>query len=238
MSYRPHGRAKVSSRNPRAWGVCDFCGAIYNRDELQWQYEWAGPRIVNQNMLVCESCYDTPQEQLRSIVLPTDPVPIDDPRIERYVLNDNPVSPLGTNIGSLLQGAGLQAAFDSNANKPFGMSAVLFTSTLLDTNYVGKSWVGMDPNNPTQGVTARRFVATAPNNASFLGAGTTVYAFQGSDLPVGWTTLYTGTTTGVVGEIIDVTLTPTDGYLYHRFVITGDGITSASVAQLIIDNTG
>jgi hypothetical protein len=34
--------------------------------------------------LVCKTCYDTPQEQLRAIVVPADPVPIINPRAPNY----------------------------------------------------------------------------------------------------------------------------------------------------------
>jgi hypothetical protein len=36
-------------------------------------------------ILVCNSCYDAPQEQLRAIVVPADPVPIVNPRIQDFV---------------------------------------------------------------------------------------------------------------------------------------------------------
>jgi hypothetical protein len=35
-------------------------------------------------MLVCGQCYDKPQEQLRAIVIPADPMPIINPRIEPF----------------------------------------------------------------------------------------------------------------------------------------------------------
>jgi hypothetical protein len=233
MSLRPHGRASVSSRNPVAWAICDNCGFLYNHPDLKWQYEWAGPRTVNQNMLVCDSCYDTPQEQLRTIILPADPEPIDDPRIERDIANNNPNDTIGPNIGNLTQAGGLAAAFDSNTNKPFAFSAVRFSSIVGD-NTVGKNWSLL---YPTSGLIASRFVATAPNNARFLASGPATWAFQGSNDLIVFTTLSTGTTAGTVGEIIDVTLTGTTGYLYHRFDITGDG-TSVSVAQLLIYRVG
>jgi len=82
---RPHGRAKVSARNPRAFGICDRCGFLYNHDRLQWQYDWAGASLINKRILVCNSCLDVPQQQLRAIVVPADPVPIQNPRIQDYV---------------------------------------------------------------------------------------------------------------------------------------------------------
>jgi hypothetical protein len=41
--------------------------------------------MMNIRLLVCNSCYDNPQEQLRAIVVPADPVPIVNPRIQDFV---------------------------------------------------------------------------------------------------------------------------------------------------------
>ena len=40
---------------------------------------------MNIRLLVCDTCYDAPQEQLRAIVVPADPVPIVNPRIQDFV---------------------------------------------------------------------------------------------------------------------------------------------------------
>jgi hypothetical protein len=82
---RPHGRAKVSARNSRAFAICDRCGFLYNHVNLQWQYDWAGASLINKRILVCDSCLDVPQQQLRAIVVPADPVPILNPRVQDYV---------------------------------------------------------------------------------------------------------------------------------------------------------
>ena len=82
---RPHGRASVSSSNPRAFGICDRCGFLYNHNRLQWQFDYAGAGLINKRILVCNPCNDTPQGQLRAIVLPADPVPILNPRVQDYV---------------------------------------------------------------------------------------------------------------------------------------------------------
>lgn len=76
------GRARTSSRNPRAFGVCDRCAMWYNHYQLKWQYDWAGASLINKRILVCDTCYDTPQNQLRAIILPADPTPIVNPRTE------------------------------------------------------------------------------------------------------------------------------------------------------------
>ena len=82
------GRARVSSRNPQAFGVCDRCGMWYNHADLQWQFDWAGASLINKRILVCETCYDDPQQQLRAIVLPADPEPIINPRTEPYFADE------------------------------------------------------------------------------------------------------------------------------------------------------
>ena len=79
------GRARTSSSNPQAHAICDRCGFRYNRVDLNWQYDWRGAALQNVRILVCNTCMDTPQEQLRAIVVPADPVPIDQPRTQDFV---------------------------------------------------------------------------------------------------------------------------------------------------------
>lgn len=81
---RPHGRAKVNSRSPEAWATCDNCGFIYNHSELRWQMQWSGNKLVNLKQLVCRRCNDIPQSQLRAIVLPADPMPVMNPRVNNW----------------------------------------------------------------------------------------------------------------------------------------------------------
>lgn len=82
------GRAQTSARRPRAFGVCDRCAIWYNHDQLRWQYDWAGASLVNKRILVCRTCYDEPQQQLRAIVVPADPVPIINPRVEPFAFDN------------------------------------------------------------------------------------------------------------------------------------------------------
>jgi hypothetical protein len=79
------GRAKTSSSSPKAFAVCDRCGMWYNHYRLRWQMDWAGASLVNKRLLVCDTCYDEPQQQLRAIVIPADPVPVINPRIQDFV---------------------------------------------------------------------------------------------------------------------------------------------------------
>lgn len=79
------GRARTSARNPQAHAICDRCGFRYNHVDLRWQYDWRGASMQNIRLLVCSPCYDTPQAQLRAIVVPADPTPINQPRIQDFV---------------------------------------------------------------------------------------------------------------------------------------------------------
>jgi hypothetical protein len=85
MSYASQsGRARTSSRNPRAFAVCQRCGIWYNRDSLNFQTDWRGTALQNLYILVCQKCLDVPQEQLRAIAIPADPVPIFYPSVEDF----------------------------------------------------------------------------------------------------------------------------------------------------------
>lgn len=79
------GRARTSARNPQAHAICDRCGFRYNHVDLRWQFDWRGTSLQNIRLLVCNSCYDEPQNQLRAIVLPADPMPIVNPRVQDFV---------------------------------------------------------------------------------------------------------------------------------------------------------
>lgn len=81
---RPHGRARVSTRNPQAFAICDRCGFLYNHIRLSWQFDYAGASLINKRILVCDTCNDVPQSQLRNIILPADPVPVQNARIQAY----------------------------------------------------------------------------------------------------------------------------------------------------------
>lgn len=89
MAYASQsGRAFTDPNNPRAFGVCDRCAIWYNHHQLRWQFDWAGASLINKRILVCDTCYDNPQEQLRAIVLPADPTPIINPRVEPYAWDE------------------------------------------------------------------------------------------------------------------------------------------------------
>ena len=86
MAYASkQGRARINPTAPQAAGACDRCGFVYSFRDLRWQYDWRGASLVNIRILVCSDCFDEPQEQLRAIVVPADPLPIEQARVIDFV---------------------------------------------------------------------------------------------------------------------------------------------------------
>lgn len=254
---RPHGRASVDPRSPRALGVCQRCGFLFNHDQLHWQYQFGGMRLINLRILVCDTCNDQPNPQRRTIILPPDPVPIEFPTPEVYTATDNPLSPIGfvardntttvpstygTCIGNLTASAGLNAAFDGNTQKQTWRSAVISVSNSSFQNLVGKYWnAGMTAaTNPASVIQApltysvTSFSVYAPLDQPLSAAGATGVQLQGSDDGFFWTTLYSTTTLGTNGEQVTSISSNmvTGNYQYHAIAIEGDGISQIAVAQV------
>ena len=83
-AWHPSGRARVSARNPQALGICQRCEFTYNLVDLRPVVQWAGVKLQTYDILVCRTCFDRPNEQLRTIIIPPDPMPVFNPRPERY----------------------------------------------------------------------------------------------------------------------------------------------------------
>lgn len=253
---RPHGRAHIDASNPRALGVCDFCGFLYNLQDLRWQFEWIGPRLTNQRMLVCRTCNDKPQEQLRTIVLPPDPIPVFNARPENDVANDNPLSAVGVSanffkptygsrIGNLSLGGGINAAFDGQIKKPSWLSAASGVSNSSYNNYVGINWQGNIQGTPASIAppvldhTLLSVSVYAPSDRGILNGVATTLAVQSSPtdttLYSAWTTIATQATTGTAGESYTITVTSTmtnPTSQFHRVAVLGDGSGYVSIAQV------
>lgn len=90
MSYASlSGRARTSAKKPQAHAICDRCGFRYNFVNLSWQFDWRGVQPQNLRILVCNRCRDVMQEQLRAIVLPADPEPIINARVQDFTVAEN-----------------------------------------------------------------------------------------------------------------------------------------------------
>jgi hypothetical protein len=77
------------------------CGRWYNRVDLRDQLQWGGASLINLRIYVCQDCYDRPQEQLRAIALPADPIPIRYPLPEPfdYDSETDETTPFGQPVG-------------------------------------------------------------------------------------------------------------------------------------------
>jgi hypothetical protein len=229
---------------------------------LKWQYQFRGPKLQNIRLLVCPTCLDKPQEQLRTFVLPADPIAISNPRVEDYTNADNPVYTLGYdpanmfqplvqrgfNIGNLTLGAGINAAFDGwlagdVATRRFPNCANLSNSNSSYNNWVGKSWnadasgtiLTLPSTAPRVMHTVSEFTLYAPSEQPFLLTGATGFRIEGSNDAATWTTLYSGTTAGTAGEVITSTSVSGAAYPYHRVNIQGDGVSQIGIAQAVLN---
>lgn len=84
------GRAYTDPFAPEPPGICDRCGCKWLHKELSFQFEWRGDQLTNIGLFVCPICLDEPFIFNRPIILPPDPVPIDDPRPGWYAIQEGP----------------------------------------------------------------------------------------------------------------------------------------------------
>lgn len=82
------GKARTDPNSPRAFGVCDRCGDWRNLIDLQFQYEYLGPQLVNTNFRVCCKCLDVPALINKPLSLPPDPLPVYQPRLEPFLIDE------------------------------------------------------------------------------------------------------------------------------------------------------
>jgi hypothetical protein len=61
---------------------------VGNQRDLRWQFEYAGTQLINKRILVWEDELDTPQPQLKTLILPPDPVSIRYARPEQYPIDE------------------------------------------------------------------------------------------------------------------------------------------------------
>jgi hypothetical protein len=221
-------------------------------------------RLINLRILVCETCLDTPQIQLRTILLPPDPVPIEYPVPENYQSATNPLSANGfaatdlttvrpssygtMNIGTINGAGGMNAVWDGVANKQSFRSAKQDISNAGYQNFVGKSWNAIVATNAAQSIqppvayNVTGFTVTAPSDAAFLSTGPTGLQLQGSNDGVSWIVLYNIVTLGTKGEVVTShsSILAGGNYQNHRVAIQGDGTHPVAIAQvaLTVSNTG
>jgi hypothetical protein len=91
------GTATISNGLATSWGTCDRCGKLRDYCDLAWQTQWSGFQLINLRLLCCTvhaggGCIDLPNETLRAIVLPPDPIPIQNPRPGFYRVEEDQAS--------------------------------------------------------------------------------------------------------------------------------------------------
>lgn len=154
------GRARTNPSSPRAHAVCDRCGFRYNFVDLREQMEWRGAALMGIKILVCSDCYDTPQEQLRAIVVPADPTPIVNARVQDFTLasSDSRVTS-GQNTTDARTGIPV----------PGGNTRITQTNDVRSTQQTGEAPFGTNqlPGTDPNAVTYRT-VSNATNNGSGL----------------------------------------------------------------------
>jgi hypothetical protein len=128
--------------------------------------DWAGASLINKRMLVCNTCYDEPQQQLRAIIIPADPVPIINPRVEPYAWDEidrRQVS--GYNTTSPSTGIPVQAGptrattIDEDVQ-----DGIRVTQQTGEAPYGKNQLPGTDPN----AVTYRNIVSVTNNGIGFI----------------------------------------------------------------------
>ena len=132
MAYASQaGRARTSPSNPQAHAICDRCGFRYNHVNLSWQFDWAGASLINKRILVCSPCNDMPQQQLRAIVLPADPVPILNPRIQDFVTAETNNRYTSSQVLTPLSASGNGTTVTLTFNIPLSITPITVGSTIL-----------------------------------------------------------------------------------------------------------
>lgn len=90
----PKGKhVTVDADSPMALGICDKTGFVFKRMDLVRQMEWRGNSLIWTGFMVGKPYVDQPNPQLRPPILPPDPVPVKDPRLQKpsavYWANQN-----------------------------------------------------------------------------------------------------------------------------------------------------
>jgi hypothetical protein len=261
---RPHGRAQISRSKPRAQAVCDRCGMRYSHHQLRWQFDWVGARLQNLRILVCAGCYDKPQENIRTIILPPDPMPIHNPRPEWFPQDNSPISGIGwepanlfslkrqtsnaaTFSGALTGGGGPdscffgdQKTFVQSASRVPSINSALGNNVTINWNNIpGQPTTPAQLSTPVQSYSIFQAIVKAPIDAAFLGSNiATVLTLAGSNDGVSFTTLGSSNTLGTRGEVVTILATLQSFFSYHLISVTGDGIHAAAISVIELFTPG
>lgn len=224
------GRARVNAKDPQAFGVCQRCNQWYNRVNLHWQFDWRGAALQNLYLLVCDSCTDVPQEQLRAIVVPADPLPVLFPVVEPFEQDE-------TNV----RVASAPTVYDPVTGIPIPPSVVRVTQDgeCRTTQPIGIP-VGLDPDAimPLSGTTAYGVPLNVISVTSAGGALVTVTCGSVHGLSTGAQIAAEGLSEREANGMFSVIVTSATAFTYetNREVASGNLLTSTS--RLVTANVG
>lgn len=230
------GRARISARNPRAAGQCDRCGLIYNHVNLQWQYDWRGASLQNLRLLVCDTCLDVPQQQLRAIVVPADPVPIMNPRTQDYVSASTDYrttqgNTINAKTGLPVIGGDTRITQDANVRVP---------QQIGETRADRSQQPGLDQNAimPLSGTTAYGVVLPLVSVTS-NGAGlVTVTCSAAHSLASGAQISAEGLSTATANGFYTVTVTSGTAFTYQVNPVLAAGSLLTNKSRIVTANAG
>lgn len=81
----PHNlRAPVDMMKPRPVGISDRSGFLVYLDEMVFQFQYSGNRLVNQRILVAPDEVDVPAPFLQTYVFGPEPAPLPNARPWHY----------------------------------------------------------------------------------------------------------------------------------------------------------
>src|ERR1700722_7834076 len=207
------GRARTNSKNPEAHAICDRCGFRYNFVDLRVQFEWRGPVLGPiGKIFVCDRCYDTPQEQLRAITLPADPIPIVNARPELYAQDSTTY--IGTGATTTAYPSGIPVISQTVLGQQDGVTSIVPqvigpNSLPNHKGQLNPSVIGADPNAQMTPVKVTQWARRIPIT-SIVTNGSPIVTINCStthQLTSGMQTAIYGTTNPLVYGIFTVTVT-------------------------------
>lgn len=90
--WKTREKIVVDPRSPEAAAVCDGCGLWVPHRHLRERKDYRGGSVpVGTGLWVCGVCDDVPQPYFALLVLPPDPVPVRNPRLENLSLDPEPM---------------------------------------------------------------------------------------------------------------------------------------------------
>jgi hypothetical protein len=207
-----------------------------NHDRLSWQFDWAGASLINKRILVCETCNDVPQQQLRAIVLPADPVPIMNPRIQDYNTAESDYrltqgNTTNTQTGIPVPGGDTRITQNNNTR---------VTQQVGGTRADRSQQPGLDQNAvmPLQGTTA--YYVTLPLVSVVSdGAGlATVTCSSAHGLATGDQISVEGLSTATANGFYTVTVTTATAFTYQLNPVLSAGSLLTGTTKMVTTNVG